>query len=50
MARQRLDAPRAKGELPDQLLGVVGLQVKQRLLQQGKPGFLLRGQSRERLD
>ena len=50
MPGERLDAPGAKGQLPDQFLGIVGLQIEQRFLQQGKPGFLLRGQARKRLD
>ena len=49
MPSQRLDAPAREGELPDQFLGIIGLQVEQRLLQQGKPGLLLRRQPRERL-
>ena len=50
MSSQRLHTTGAKGELADQFLRIVRLQVEQRFLKEGELGFLLRRKASERLN
>lgn len=50
MPGQRLNTAGAKGELLDQFLRFIGLQVEQRFLQEGQAGLFFRGQPRNRMD